>query len=111
MWPSGSKLVSNSRPRLRGYKLTAMSLGYRDVYVAGSDYLEVHTERFSDGERSTVQCLGYLTPEEVRYAAVILGKPLENFEAPRRKKLASTTHVFETSATHKIHPRHDRHPL
>jgi hypothetical protein len=27
--------------------------------------------------------LGYLTPEEVRYAAVALGKPLDGFEAPR----------------------------
>ena len=59
--------------------LTAMLLGYRDVYVDGSEYLEIR----SSSEKRTFQSLGYLTPEEVRYAAVILGKPLEDFQAGR----------------------------
>jgi hypothetical protein len=75
--------------------LTAMLLGYRDVYVAGSEYLEILPDslwerfrrslqrRFSGVERRTFQSLGYLTPEEVRYAAIELGKPLEDFRAPR----------------------------
>ena len=59
--------------------LTAMLLGYRDVYVNGSEYLEIR----SSSEKRTLESLGYLTPEEVRYAAVILGKPLEDFQAGR----------------------------
>jgi hypothetical protein len=75
--------------------LTAMLLGYRDVYLAGSEYLEVRPasawesfrlslrSRFLGVQTRTFQSLGYLTPEEVRYAAVALGKPLDGFEAPR----------------------------
>lgn len=64
--------------------LTAMLLGYRDFYVAGSEYLETH-----DTDGVTVQTFGYLTPEEVRYAAIALGKPLKDFEARRVRKKAS----------------------
>lgn len=78
--------------------LTAMLLGYRDLYVAGS-FCEVGPTSFwgrinplSEKRVAGVQgriyrTLGYLTPEEVRYAAVILGKPLEDFRtAPLRPK-------------------------
>jgi hypothetical protein len=47
--------------------LTAMLLGYRDIYVAGS---------------AQMRTVGYLTPEEVRYAAMLLGQTAENL-APR----------------------------
>jgi hypothetical protein len=75
--------------------LTAMLLGYRDVYVAGSEYLEVRPasawesfrlslrRRILGVQTRAFQSLGYLTPEEVRYAAIALGKPLDGFEAPR----------------------------
>lgn len=74
--------------------LTAMLLGYRDFYVAGSEYREILPDslwerfqrslqrRFLGAERRTFQFLGYLTPGEVYYAAVALGKPLEDFRAP-----------------------------
>jgi hypothetical protein len=63
--------------------LTAMLLGYRDFYSAGSQYREVRPkslwQRFVQSlqKRRTYQSLGYLSPEEVRYAAVIMGKPKE----------------------------------
>jgi hypothetical protein len=65
--------------------LTAMLLGYRDLYVAGSYtkiYQSTFWQRLVEGvERHTYRTVGYLTPEEVRYAAVILGKPLDSFRA------------------------------
>ncbi len=72
--------------------LTAMLLGYRDLYVAGS-FCEVRPvsfrqrlglfieRRFEGVERRTYRTFGYLTPDEVRYAAVIMGKPLDDFHA------------------------------
>lgn len=71
--------------------LTAMLLGYGDLYVAGS-FVEVVPigfwprfglfveKNFERIERRTYRTLGYLTPEEVRYAAVVLGKPLDSFQ-------------------------------
>lgn len=70
--------------------LTAMLLGYRDFYVAGSEYLELHR-----WDRVTVHTVGYLTPEEVRYAAIVLGKPLKTFEAPRVRRKASRGPIWE----------------
>jgi hypothetical protein len=72
--------------------LTAMLLGYRDLYIAGSfcevrpasfwEHLDLFIEkRFTGVERRTYRTFGYLTPEEVRYAAVILGKPLDSFRS------------------------------
>jgi len=72
--------------------LTAMLLGYRELYLAGS-FCEVRPatfwqrlgssieKRITGVERRTYRTFGYLTPEEVRYAAVILGKPLDDFRA------------------------------
>src|SRR5258707_9071266 len=60
-----------------------MLLGYRDFYSAGSQYREVRPkslwQRFIQSlqKRRTYQSLGYLSPEEVRYAAVIMGKQKE----------------------------------
>jgi hypothetical protein len=81
--------------------LTAMLLGYRDLYIAGSfcevrpasfwEHLDLFIEkRFTGGERRTYRTLGYLTPEEVRYAAVILGKPLDDFHAAPSNTKGST---------------------
>jgi hypothetical protein len=47
--------------------LAAMLLGYRDIYFAGSNLVERHPKIYGS--------LGYLTPEEVRYASVLLGRP------------------------------------
>jgi hypothetical protein len=70
--------------------LTAMLLGYRDLYIVGC-FCEVRPasiwERLNrvinawvtGVGRRTYRTFGYLTPEEVRYAAVVLGKPLESF--------------------------------
>jgi hypothetical protein len=80
--------------------LTAMLLGYRDLYVAGSfrevrpvsfwERLDLFFERRLTGvERRTYRTFGYLTPEEVRYAAVILGKPLDDFHAVPSKTKTS----------------------
>jgi hypothetical protein len=69
-----------------------MLLGYRDLYIAGS-FCEVRPasfweqfdlffeKRLTGSEQRTYRTFGYLTPEEVRYAAVILGKPLDDFHA------------------------------
>jgi hypothetical protein len=74
--------------------LTAMLLGYRDFYVAGchreiraksvGQYLARFFRQWLEGvERRAFQTLGYLTPEEVRFAADLLGapkrQPLVNF--------------------------------
>jgi hypothetical protein len=80
--------------------LTAMLLGYRDLYIVGS-YCEVRPasflqrlgqfieRRFSGVERRTFRTFGYLTPEEVKYAAVIFGKPLESFQPTTSKEKGS----------------------
>jgi hypothetical protein len=80
--------------------LTAMLLGYRDLYVAGS-FCEVGPasflglinlfieKRVTGVERRAYRTFGYLTPEEVRYASVILGKPLDDFRATPLKPKGS----------------------
>jgi hypothetical protein len=71
--------------------LAAMLLGYRDLYVAGS-FVEVAPaslwgriglfmeQRLHGIERRSYRTLGYLTPEEVRYAAIVMGKPLDTLQ-------------------------------
>ncbi|SIO66968.1 hypothetical protein SAMN05443247_11583 [Bradyrhizobium erythrophlei] len=59
--------------------LAAMLLGYRDIYVLGCERHEVDV---SYGSYSRVETrrhykLGYLEPDEVRYAASLLGRPSE----------------------------------
>jgi hypothetical protein len=90
--------------------LTAMLLGYRDLYVAGSfveiiptafwPRLGLFIERnFERIERRTYRTLGYLTPEEVRYAAVVLGKPLDSCQAsPLASKNNSPWGPWKTTA-------------
>src|SRR5216683_2573342 len=74
--------------------LAAMLLGYRDLYIAGSfcevrpasfwERLNLFIEKRVTGvERRTYRTLGYLTPEEVKYAAVILAMPSRNFNVNR----------------------------
>jgi hypothetical protein len=66
--------------------LTAMLLGYRDIYVAGAEYSEVGPPKFLgklfaeikrsfSGDRTRqFRWLGYLTPEEVCFAAKQMGR-------------------------------------
>jgi hypothetical protein len=71
--------------------LTAMLLGYRDFYLAGchreirpKSALTRFFQRHIEGvERRTFQTLGYLTPEEVRFAAELLGTPTQNVPPSR----------------------------
>jgi hypothetical protein len=69
--------------------LTAMLLGYREFYLAGChreirpksawEHLTKFFRQWLEGvERRTFQALGYLKPEEVRFAAEILGTPKQN---------------------------------
>jgi hypothetical protein len=69
--------------------LTAMLLGYQDFFLAGchreihpksaGEYLSRFFQRRIEGvERRTFQTLGYLTPEEVRFAAELLGTPKQD---------------------------------
>ncbi|HMM87985.1 hypothetical protein [Bradyrhizobium sp.] len=65
--------------------LTAMWLGYRDIFVAGADYVEVGPSRFVDKLIAEYRrhrsgdlirhytSLGYLSPEEVCFAARQMG--------------------------------------
>jgi hypothetical protein len=63
--------------------LTAMLLGYRDFYVAGchrelrpksiGQYLARFFRQWLGVDRRAFQTLGYLTPQEVRFAAELLG--------------------------------------
>ena len=65
--------------------LTAMLLDYRDFYVAGCrrelrpksivQHLGRFFRRWLGVDRQIFQTLGYLTPEEVRFAAELLGTP------------------------------------
>jgi hypothetical protein len=65
--------------------LTAMLLGYKDFYLAGchrelqpksiSQHLGRFFRRWLGVDRRIFQTLGYLTPEEVRFAAELLGTP------------------------------------
>jgi hypothetical protein len=65
--------------------LTAMLLGYRDFYVAGchreirpksvGQYLARFFRQWLGVDRRAFQALGYLAPEEVRFAAELLGTP------------------------------------
>ena len=66
--------------------LTAMLLGYREFYLAGCQreirpksfgghLARFFQQRIEGVERRTFQTLGYLTPEEVRFAAELLGTP------------------------------------
>jgi hypothetical protein len=61
--------------------LTAMLFGYRDFYFYSGEYL-----------RTQDHWLGYLKPEEVRYAAGVLGRPPTrlNRPTPSAKKLNLT---------------------
>jgi hypothetical protein len=67
--------------------LTAMLLGYRDIYLAGSEYVEVRPATFWDrfqveigrafairDRARSYEWLSYLSPEEVCYAARKMGK-------------------------------------
>jgi hypothetical protein len=81
------------REREEAVDLTAMLLGYRNFYVSGSEYLEIRPtsywqrlglffeRRLTGVVRRTYQTLGYLTPEEVRYASALLGRPLSSASA------------------------------
>jgi len=76
--------------------LAAMLLGYRDLYIAGS-FCEVRPasfwgrlslfieKRVTGVERRTYRTFGYLTPEEVKYAAVILAMPSGSFNVNTSK--------------------------
>jgi hypothetical protein len=59
--------------------LTAMLLGYRDMYVFGCERHEVHVSWgwYSRLETHLHYKLGYLEPDEVRYAASLLGRASE----------------------------------
>jgi uncharacterized protein YecT (DUF1311 family) len=56
--------------------LTAMLNGYRDLYVVGCETIKSYS--VPGGTRTERYELGYLKPEEVRYAAGILGRRPEN---------------------------------
>jgi hypothetical protein len=75
--------------------LTAMLLGYRDFYVAGAEYSETGPSRFlnklgaeikrvfsGDGTRE-YRWLGYLTPQEVCFAAKQMGRRWVHNPRPR----------------------------
>ncbi len=85
--------------------LTAMLLGYRDLYIAGS-FCEVRPasfwgrlslfieKRVTGVERRTYRTFGYLTPEEVKYAAVILAMPSGSFNVNTSKIKSSARWAF-----------------
>jgi hypothetical protein len=58
--------------------LTAMMLGYSDFYRIGCKYSKVHHSSFWERSyRVETRTLGYLTPQEVEYAAKILATARE----------------------------------
>jgi hypothetical protein len=76
--------------------LTAMLLGYRDIYVKGILYAEIGPPKFRDKLRAEIgrafsgtnmriySSLSYLTPEEVCYAARLMGRRRLPDLTPRR---------------------------
>jgi len=85
--------------------LTAMLLGYRNLYIAGS-FCEVVPTSFRGSfnkfieiwvtgvERRTYRTFGYLTPEEVKYAGAILAKSSGDFNVNTSKIKRSARWAF-----------------
>ena len=94
--------------------LTAMLLGYRDIYVSTANYSEVGPSKFFDKLRFEIkrafsgnrvrqyQWLGYLRPEEVCFAAKQMGRRWVHNPRPRPNRgmvvLARLVERFTTLA-------------
>jgi hypothetical protein len=86
--------------------LTAMLLGYRDVYISGAEYAEVAPSRFAaklvaelrrkvSGNRTRqYHWIGYLTPEEVCFAGTQMGLRSTHDPSARPRGLSSRAAIL-----------------